>query len=128
MPKPPETAIGCEATPEGRIKLFIVHKGKAKGSIEMPPEGVAGVVAALLIAAMKAAELSGQSRPVGAGASLAGIPSIVPTGIGLSAGEPPEPTGLVIHAGMARFGIALTNPRELGEALLATSADEGRAH
>ncbi len=54
MSKPPKTAIACEATPEGRIKLFVIHKGKAKGSIEMPPEGVAGVVAALLIAAMKA--------------------------------------------------------------------------
>lgn len=120
--------VGCEPTPEGKIKLFFVHEGKATSGVEIPSEAVAGVVATLLGTAMKAAELSGQSRPVGGGVSLAGIPCIVPTAVGLSAGEPPEPMALVVHAGMARFGIALANPRALGEALLAATALEARAH
>ena len=73
-----------------------------------------------------AAEISGQARPVGVGGSLAGIPCVVPTALGLSRGEPPEPMGH--HAGMARLGIALTNPRELGQALLAASAPETQVH
>ena len=75
-----------------------------------------------------AAEISGQARPVGVGGSLAGIPCVVPTALGLSRGEPPEPMGLVVHAGMARLGTALTNPRELGQALLAASAPETQVH
>lgn len=50
---------------------------------------------------------------MGPGSSLAGIPCIVPTALGLSGGELPEPLALVIYAGMARFGIALSNPRGL---------------
>ena len=127
MPKAPEAAIGCEATPEGRVKLTFIHKGKTQGGVEMPAEGVAGIIATLVAAASKAAELlSGQARPIGGGASLAGAPVIFPTALGLSRGEPPEPMALVVHAGMARFGIALPNPRELGQALLAASAPEAK--
>ena len=128
MPKAPEAAIGCEATPDGRVKLTFIHKGETQGGVEMPAEGVAGVIATLVAAAAKAAQLSGQSRQAGGGTSLAGAPMIFPTALGLSRGEPPEPMALVVHAGMARFGIALTNPRELGQALLAASAPESKAH
>ena len=119
-------AIGCEPMKNGRVKLFFIHQGKAMSGIEMPAEDVGNLVCYLLAAAKKAAELSSQSRPDGHGQSLAGMALLKPTRLGLSRGEPPEPMGLVVHAGMARMGIALSNPRELGEALLAASAPEGR--
>ena len=94
----------------------------------MPAEDVAGVVAMLLAAATEAAKITGQTRKVGGRAPLAGLPCIFPTALGLSRGEFPEPMHLVVHAGMARFGIALPDPRDLGEALLAASVPEGRPH
>ena len=127
MPKPLQVSVGCESTPEGRVRLFLIER-ESKHGIDMPAEDVAGVVVTLLAAAMHANKISGQTREVGAGTSLAGLPCIVPTALGLSSGEPPEPMGLVIHAGMARFGVALPNPRGLGEALIAASASEGKRH
>jgi hypothetical protein len=106
----------------------LLIEGKARHGIDMPARDIAGVVAMLLAAAMSAAKLSGQTRRAGGGASLAGMPCIVPTALGLSGGKSPEQMNLVVHAGMARFGIALTNPRELGKALLTASASEGSRH
>jgi len=100
--------------------------GKPESGVGMPAADVGAVVASLLAAATEASQLSGQSSPVGQGTSLAGLPYIRPTAIGLSTGEPAEPHALVVHAGTARFGIALTNPHELAHALMTMSAHETR--
>jgi hypothetical protein len=123
----PKLSVGCAPKPGGRVEIFL-SDGKQKHGIEMPAEHVAALVAGLLGAAMKSAEIAGKTREPSPGASLAGLPCIVPTALGLSGGESNQPTALVVHAGMARFGIALPNPRELGQALLAVSAKEGPSH
>lgn len=120
----PKVSVGCAATPEGNVKLAFLYKGQPQAGVEMPATSVGGVIASLVSAAAKAAELSGQACFKGIGASLSGGPVILPTAIGLSEGEPHEEMALVVQAGMARFAIALTNPRELAEAILAATQNQ----
>ena len=114
--------IGCKASKNGRVTVFLIKSGEAQAGVGMPSKDVANVVAMLLAAAMDAAKLSGQTPSVGGGVSPADIPMIIPTAIGFSQGGAPEPMALVVHAGMARFGIALSKPRELAHALWTASA------
>jgi hypothetical protein len=125
MPKP-TASLECRASKDGRVTVLLVKDGQAEAGVGMPATDVGSLVATLLAAAIEASQLSGQASPVGQGTSLAGLPCIRPTAIGLSTGEPEEPHSLVIHAGTARIGIALTNPQELAQALLALSAPKGR--
>jgi hypothetical protein len=122
----PTASIECRASKDGRVTVMLIRDGNAEAGVGMAAADVGSFVATLLAAAMEASQLSGQSSPVGQGTSLAGLPCIRPTAIGLSAGEATEPYSLVIHAGTARIGFALPNPQELGQALLAASAPEGR--
>src|SRR5262245_59460644 len=92
-----EASIGFAATQDGRIKLTFIHKGNVKGGVEMAAEDIAHLITTLIAAAGKTAELSGQERKLGSGASLAGMPCVIPTGLGSSRGEPPEPMSLVVH-------------------------------
>jgi hypothetical protein len=103
-----------------------MKEGNTEAGHSMPAADVGTLVGTLLVAAIEASQLSGQSSPVGQGTTLAGLSCIRPTAIGLSAGEQTQPHVLVIYAGAARFGIALSNPQELAQALMTTSASEGR--
>jgi len=114
--------IGCKASKNGRVTVFLIKSGEAEAGVGMPSQDVASVVAMLLAAAMDAAKMSGQTPSVGGGVSPADIPMIIPTAISLSQGGAPEPMALVVHAGAARFGIALSKPRELAHALWTASA------
>lgn len=128
MPKA-STRFGCEALPNGQVRLFIAKSGKEEASVEIPAAHVGNAVAVLLCAAIAGSKQSGQFVSAKRGASLKGVPYILPTGIGLSTGQPPEPHSIVIHAGATRIGFAVPNQklRELGETLLAVSAREGRS-
>jgi hypothetical protein len=117
-----KASIGCKASKDGRVTVMLMKNGVAEAGVGMPSKDVASVVAMLLAAAMDAAKMSGQTSSVGSGVSLAGAPMIIPTAIGLSQGDAPEPMALVVQAGMARFGIALSRPRELAHALWTASA------
>jgi hypothetical protein len=114
--------IGCKASKKGRVTVFLIKNGEAEDGVGMPSRDVANVVTMLLAAAMDAAKLSGETPSVGGGVAPADIPMIVPTAISLSQGVAPEPMALVVHAGTARFGIALPKPRELAHALWTASA------
>jgi len=114
--------IGCKASKNGRVTVFLIKSGEAEAGVGMPGKEVASVVIMLLAAAMDAAKMSGETPSVGGGVSPADIPMIVPTAISLSQGVAPEPMALIVHAGMARFGIALSKPRELAHALWTASA------
>ena len=131
MPKPKamprakartKASIGCKASKDGRVTVMLMKNGVAEAGVGMPGQDVAGVVAMLLAAATDAARLSGQTPSAASSVPLAGAPLIVPTAIGLSQGGAPEPMALVVHAGMARIGIALSRPRELAHALWTASA------
>ena len=109
MPKP-KARFGCKVSKDGRITVMLIRNGKPEAGVGMTAKDVGGLVVMLLASAMEAAKMRGESPRVGSGASLVGMPCIQPTAIGLSAGEPPEPhSHLVVHAGMAQFGIALPN-------------------
>jgi len=114
--------IGCKASKNGRVTVFLIRSGEAEAGVGMPSKDIAGVVAMLLAAAMDAAKMSGETPSGGGGVLPADIPMIVPTAISLSQGGAPEPMALVVHAGMTRFGIALSKPRELAHALWTASA------
>jgi hypothetical protein len=127
MPKAPNR-LGCEALPNGQVKLSLVKNGKEEASVKIPAAHVGNAVAVLLGAAIRASKQSGQFVSAKRGASLKGVPCILPTGIGLGAGQSPEPHSIVIHAGATRVSFAIPSEqlRELGETLLAMSAREGR--
>ena len=120
--------FGCSSAPGGQVNIFFTQNNKPGAGICVPGKDIGAVVALLLAVATDTAKKAGQSPRVSGNTSLAGTPMLIPTTIGLSEGEPPEPVGFVIHAGMARFGIALTNPRELGQALIAASATRDTTH
>jgi len=115
-------SIDCKASKDGRVTVMLMKNGVAEAGVGMPGQDVASVVAMLLAAATDAARLSGQTPSAGSVVPLAGAPLIVPTAIGLSQGGALEPMALVVHAGMARIGIALSRPRELAHALWTASA------
>lgn len=117
-----KASIGCKASKDGRVTVMLMKNGVAEAGVGMPSQEVAGVVAMLLAAAMDAAKMSGQTSSAGGGVSLAGAPMIIPTAIGLSQGEASEPMALIVQAGMTRFGIALSRPRELAHDLWTASA------
>jgi hypothetical protein len=117
-----KASIGCKASKDGRVTVMLMKNGVAEAGVGMPGQDVASVVAMLLAAATDAARLSGQTTSTGSGLPLASAPTIVPTAIGLSQGGAPQPMALVVHAGMARIGIALSKPRELAHALWTASA------
>ena len=114
--------VGCKASKNGRVTVFLIRSGEAEAGVGMPGKDVANVVAMLLGAAMDAAKMSGETPSVGGAVSPADIPMIIPTAISLSQGVAPEPMALVVHAGTARFGIALSKPRELAHALWTAGA------
>ena len=114
--------IGCKASKNGRVTVFLMKSGEAEAGVGMPSKDIASVVTMLLAAAMDAAKMSGETPSVGGGVSPADIPMIIPTALSLSQGVAPEPMALVVHAGTARFGIALSKPRELAHALWTASA------
>lgn len=117
-----KASIGCKASKNGRVTVFLIKNGEAEAAVGMPSKDVADVVAMLFAAAMDAAKMSGQTSSVGGGVSPADIPMIIPTAISFSQGGASGPMALVVHAGMARFGIALSKPRELAHALWTASA------
>ena len=114
--------IGCKASKNGRVTVFLIKSGEAEAGVGIPGKDVASVVTMPLTAAMDAAKMSGETPSVGGGVAPADIPMIIPTAISLSQGVAPEPMALVVHAGMARFGIALSKPRELAHAMWTASA------
>jgi hypothetical protein len=122
MTRPSDRGIGCEATPKGSVKLYLIE-GEVRHAVDITTEEVGGLLVALMATAVKAAQISGKSAQVGDAALPAGIPYVVPTAIALSRGRPSEPLGLVVQVGMVQFALALASPRELGEALLAAATD-----
>jgi hypothetical protein len=129
MAKPKgKPGLGCHATQDGKVTVVVMEDDKPAFGITMPAKDVSQLIANLFAAAIAAAKMSGQYAPLGANASLAGMPILVPTGLGISEGAPPEPTSLVIHAGMVRIGIGIPNPHEIGATLLTVSAPGKTAH
>jgi hypothetical protein len=110
--------IGCKVSKNGHVTVMLIKKGKPEAVLSIPAKDVGGLVVMLLASAMEAAKTSGESPRARNGASLVGMPCIQPTAIALSESEPPEPRShVVVHAGMAQFGIALPKPHELAHEL-----------
>lgn len=108
--------FSSEVTKDGKVRISVIRKNGKPASADIPPEMVPMLACLILQDAQRA------SDAVEPGALLAGSPVLNPGGVGLSSPDPRFPTSLVVHMGKARFGVAISNPRELGQALLAASA------
>ena len=93
--------IEIAAVSDGTVEIVV-----ADAKIALPAEEIGALAAELLAAAQRASVLAGFKYSERS-ESLRGIISFRPMGLGLSLGKPPEPQSLVVHAGKARFGIAL---------------------
>lgn len=124
--KQPKIAFAAKPMPDGTVDVHFLKNGKPYASSRMDPSGVANALATITLAAMAADRMSGKTPVIKPGASLAGVPAIAPTGIGLSSGRPPEPLALILHLGQTKFGVVIKHPTELARALLAASVNEGQ--
>ncbi len=114
--------FSSEVTKDGRVRITVFRKNGKPVSADIPPEAVPMLACMLL---QDAQEASGEPEPQ---SPLAGSPVLNPSGVGLTSPGPQFPTALVVHMGKARFGVAISNPRELGQALLAASASPDSTH
>jgi len=117
-----ERVLSSEVTKDGRVRITVFRKNGKPVSADIPPEAVPMLACMMLQDAQEASGGSDPSQPLG------GSPVLKPDGVGLSSPDPRFPTSLVVHMGKARFGVAIANPRELGQALLAASASPDSTH
>ena len=113
LPKP---FFKSEVTRNGQVRVTVYRPNGKPASVDVPAEAVPLLACKMLQDAQSA---SGEPVP---SSPLAGPPVLNPAGLGLSSSEERFPVALIVHMGKARFGVAIANPRELGQALLAASA------
>ena len=114
--------FSSEVTKDGQVRITVFRKNGKPVSVDIPPKIVPMLACKLL---QDAQEASGQPESQD---PLAGSPVLNPSRVGLTSPDPRFPTALLVHMGKARFGIAISNPRELGQALLAASASPDKAN
>lgn len=115
MPQPKQV-LSSEVTRDGKVRITVIRKNGKPASVDIPPEAVPMLACLMLDDAKQASGEPTLESP------LAGSPVLNPSGVGLSSPDQRFPTALVVHMGKARFGVAISNPRELGQALLTASA------
>ncbi len=114
--------FSSEVTKDGRVRITVFRKNGKPVSADIPPEAVPMLACIMLQDAQEASGEPERQSP------LAGSPVLNPSGLALTSPDPRFPTALVVHMGKARFGVAISNPRELGQALLAASASPDSAN
>ncbi len=114
--------FSSEVTKDGRVRITVFRKNEKPASADIPPEAVPLLACTILRDAQEASGEPDLSQPLG------GSPFLNPDGLGLTSPDPRFPTALVVHMGKARFGVAISNPRELWQALLAASASPDKAN
>ncbi|MCL4217734.1 MAG: hypothetical protein KJ052_12120, partial [Candidatus Hydrogenedentes bacterium] len=107
--------IGCKVGAKGTVEIMTVKNGRQIKVADLDPNGVSAFAAALLalVQAPSIKKVPPKDFPV-----------LVPTRFGLQDAQQGKPPILVVEAGPAGIGLALSDPRSLGEALLAASADK----
>ncbi len=114
--------FSSEVTKDGKVRITVFRKNGKPVSADVPPEAVPMLACMMLQDAQEASGEPDLQSP------LAGSPVLNPSGVGLTSPDPQFPTALVVHMGKARFGVAISNPRELGQAVLAASASPDKAN
>jgi hypothetical protein len=122
MQRQPKRVFSSEVTKDGKVRLSVARNNGKWASVDIPPEAVPLLACMMLQDAKEASGAVLQPRP------LEESPVLNPSGLGLSSPDPRFPTSLVVHMGKARFGVAISKPRELGQALLAASASPDSSH
>jgi hypothetical protein len=122
-------AVASEAREDGTVRIRFIEDGRPiKTIIGMPADLAVRMAASILAAALEASKRAGiePESPT----SLAGVPCIRPSAIGLSASLEPGPLALVVHIGAARFCLLLENQlsAELARTLITASAERDQKH
>lgn len=122
-------SVDCEALPDGMVKFSISRSGDPLGSLEMPPDKVADVIAALLSASVAAGKLAGNTPAVQSGESLYEVPSVYPSNIGLMQGIMLNSGALMLQFGATRIAVRMGDKEmsALGQALSAMAARRDNA-
>jgi len=122
-------SVDCEALPDGTVKFSVSRSGELLGSLQMPPDKIADVIAALLSASVAAGKLSGKVPTAQSGESLYEIPSVYPSSMGLMQGVMLNSGALMLQFGATRIAVRMADKEmsALGQALSTMTARRDNA-
>jgi hypothetical protein len=111
------TTLSCRPLQSGNVRISMMEGTNEIGSIELAPTALSGVVRDILLAAIRAHQLSGRPHPNRI-EETSEYPYLRASSMGL--GPCPEPdydSCLVLHFGEAQIGMALSmsEARQLGD-------------